>query len=264
MPWRPRSGWLRPAIFLCVSAAALALALFARRFGQNPAYHRFADDRTLLGIPHALDVLSNAGFLLAGLLGLAALRRKEAFLEREERLAWLVLFGGVLLTSAGSAWYHLDPTNPTLVWDRLPMTLGFMGLLAALVGERVSVEAGVWLLTPLVFLGLASVAYWSWTESLGDGDLRPYYLVQFYPLVAILLLLALYPPRYTRSADLLVGLGWYLAAKVAESYDGAIYRALGLVSGHTLKHLLATAGAAWLARMLLLREPVAAAEEPGA
>ncbi len=255
----PRARWLRPAIFIAFTAAAVAVTMCTKPFPQDLGYHRFIDDRTLLGVPNALDVLSNAGFVLAGVVGLAALRRREAFVDRRERLPWLVLFAGVLLTSAGSAWYHLAPNNDSLVWDRLPMTLGFMGLLAALVAERVSVRWGVGLLAPLVLLGAASVGYWIWTEWQGRGDLRAYYLVQFYPLGAIVLLLALYPPRYTRGADLLVALAWYVAAKVAESHDGDVYRALGFVSGHTLKHLLATVGALWLARMLLLRQPTAVA-----
>jgi hypothetical protein len=95
------------------------------------------------------------------------------------------------------------------------------------------------------------VAWWAW-----DGNLVPYYVVQFYPLVAILLLLVLFPARYTRGADLVIALALYVAAKEVETYDRPIYQALGLVSGHTLKHLLAAAGAAWLAAMLLRRRPV--------
>jgi hypothetical protein len=156
----------------------------------------------------------------------------------------------VALTSLGSAWYHLDPSNATLVWDRLPMTLGFMGLFAALVCERVSVPWGHRLLVPLVAVGASTVWWWARVD-----NLVPYLVVQLYPLAAIPLLLALFPARYGRAEDLLLALGWYLAAKLAESYDGEVYRFLGFVSGHTLKHLLATVGAGWLVRMLLLRQP---------
>jgi hypothetical protein len=250
-------GRARPAIFAGVTACAVAVAALAPRLAQDPRYHRFADTRGLLGVPNALDVLSNAGFAIVGLWGLLAVR-SATFVDRRERLPWLVLFAGVALTSAGSAWYHLHPTNASLVWDRLPMTLGFMGLFAALVGERVSVGWGVALLGPLVLLGAASVGYWTLTEARGAGDLRPYLLVQLYPLAAVPLLLSLFPARYTRGAELLVALAWYLAAKVVESHDAAIFDALRFVSGHTLKHLFATAGAAWLVRMLVVREPVAA------
>jgi hypothetical protein len=247
----PRGRW--PAIaFLLLTAGAVAVAALHDPVRQDPKYHLFADARTLLGIRHALNVLSNAGFALVGAWGLLRLG-SAAFVDRAERAPWAVLFAGVLLTSAGSAWYHLDPTNETLVWDRLPMTLGFMGLFAALVCERVSVRWGLRLLGPLVAVGAGTVAYWAWKD-----DLVPYLVVQFYPLAAIPLLLALFPARYDRGEDLLLALGWYLAAKVVEAYDGEVYRFLGFVSGHTLKHLFATVGAGWLVRMLVLRQPAGA------
>ena len=249
-----RPDRVRAFAFVLATAGAVLMAALHAPVPQPPEYHLFADTRRLLGIPNALNVLSSAGFALVGAWGLAALRGPAAFLDPRERNAWMVLFAGVALTSAGSAWYHLQPGNATLVWDRLPMAAGFMGLLAALIGERVSVRWGVGLLAPLVLLGAGSVGYWSWTD-----DLVPYLLVQLYPLVAIPLLLALHPARYTRGEDLLLGLAWYLAAKLAESYDWEVYRFLGVVSGHTLKHLLAAVGVGWLARMLALRAPASLA-----
>ncbi len=238
-----RIGWAIVAGLVVATAAAV----FVR---QAPDYLPFADRRTLLGVPNALDVLSNVGFALVGAWGLVGLRREVKFLDPRERYPWLVLFAGVALTSVGSAWFHLAPDDDQLVWDRLPMTLGFMGLFAALLGERTSVRLGAGLLAPLATLGAASVGYWHWT-----GNLAPYLVVQFYPLVAIPLLLWLFPARYTRGADLLLALCWYLLAKGAESYDREAFRALGFMSGHTLKHLLATVGAGWLVGMLRLRRP---------
>jgi hypothetical protein len=242
------------------AAAPVALALLANRIPQDPGYHRFADSRTLLSVPNAMDVLSSAAFAIVGALGLAVAGASGRFLSPRERWPWLVLFAGVALTGAGSAWYHLEPTNASLAWDRLPMTVGFMGLLSAQVADRASVRWGVALLGPLVLAGAASVGWWTWTEAQGVGDLRPYFLVQLYPLAAIPLLLALYPARYTRSADLLVAVAWYAAAKIAEGHDAEIFRALGVVSGHTLKHVLAAVGVGWLARMLYLRRPFRAAD----
>lgn len=242
--------------------AAVAGALLAERIPQDPGYHRFADARTLLSVPNAMDVVSSAAFVVAGALGLVVASSSGRFLGRQERLPWLVLFAGVALTGAGSAWYHLEPTHASLAWDRLPMTLGFMGLLSAQLAERASLRWGSRLLAPLVLAGAASVGWWAWTEAHGAGDLRPYALVQLYPLAAIPLLLALYPPRYTRGADLLVAVAWYAAAKVAEVHDAEVFGALGVVSGHTLKHLLAAIGVAWLARMLALRRPAAHGAAP--
>jgi hypothetical protein len=206
-----------------------------------------------------MDVLSSGAFVVAGALGIGIAAAPGRFLDARERWPWLVLFAGVALTGAGSAWYHLEPTDGSLALDRLPMTVGFMGLLCASIADRASVRWGVALLAPLVLAGAASVGWWVLTEERGAGDLRAYALVQAYPLLAIPLLLALYPPRYTRGADLLVAGGWYVAAKAAEALDGEIFAALGIVSGHTLKHVLAAAGIAWLVRMILVRRPIRAA-----
>jgi hypothetical protein len=199
-------------------------------------------------------VLSNVAFAVVGLAGLRLLVRGGAKLaDRGERWPWLVFFLGVALTSVGSAWYHLDPTNDSLVWDRLPMAIGFMGLLTALICERIDLRVGLWLLAPLVLLGLGSVLYWYFTEGAGVGDLRPYYFVQFYPLFAIPLILLLFPAASTGTSAYLVALGGYLLAKVVEIEDGPIFQIGGLVSGHTLKHLLAAGGIGALAWMLTHR-----------
>lgn len=253
-----------------VSLLALIAAtwLLVPPIAQPLAYHDFADQRRVLGIPNFFDVASNLPFLVVGVAGvvsiLGAKRGGAASLRgRGERWAWLGFFVGVGLTAFGSAWYHLDPDNARLLWDRLPMTVGFMSLFAAIVSERVSERAGRWLLGPLLVVGAASVLYWYLGEQRGAGDLRPYALVQAVPLLAIPAILALTPARYTRGPDLLVAIGWYVAAKVAEGFDDAIFAAGDLVSGHTVKHLLAGVATYWLLRMLLRREPVAEAELRG-
>lgn len=197
-------------------------------------------------------------FLLLGALGLArSLGGKDndsAFASDAERWPYVVLFAGAGLTGVGSAYYHLAPDNARLVWDRLPMTLAFMAFCSATIAERIDVRAGIRLLLPLLGVGVASVAYWHWTEQRGIGDLRPYGLVQFFPTLAIPLLVVLFPPRYTRSRDIGVVLGLYGAAKVVEALDAPIYAMGHIVSGHTLKHLSAAAAAGWLARMIEKRQ----------
>ena len=258
---------LSPAAFrvrlLTLAGVALLGAVPLAAHGpipQDPAYHHFRDDRTLLGVPNALNVLSNLPFLLLGVWGLWFLARHGAprpdgpFLTSGERWPYTVLFVGVLTTCLGSMYYHLDPTDARLVWDRLPMTVGFMGLFASIVAERIGPRVGDLLLSPLVAAGAASVAYWYGTEQQGRGDLRPYILVQFYPLAAVVVMGLLFPPRYTRGAWLFAGLGLYVLAKVCEDADARICGRGGVVSGHTLKHLPAAGG--WcVLRMLQTRRP---------
>jgi hypothetical protein len=251
-----RKAW-KVGILVATAVAAVVWAVLTPRIPQDPRYHLFADHRTFLGVPNAFDVLSNLAFAIVGFHGLRViLSGRAVFRDPRERWPWLVLFIGVTLTCLGSAWYHLSPSNHTLVWDRLPMAIGFMGFLAALVSERIDPRAGFLLLGPLVLAGLASVLYWHFTEKAGVGDLRPYYVVQFYPLAAIPLLLILFPANCSGSWIYLVALGAYGAAKVAEKADEAIFRAVGVVSGHTLKHLLAAAGIGALAVMLGRRRVV--------
>ena len=170
---------------------------------QSLDYHDFADRRTLLGIPNGLNVLSNVPFAIVGLSGLAVTfsrrpRGSSPFSDPWERWPYAALFAGVALTSLGSGYYHLAPDNARLVWDRLPMSVGFMGLLTALLAERVSLSIGRWLFVPLLATGAAGVFYWYWSELRGAGDLRLYVLVQFGSLLWIVLLLVLYPARSLR------------------------------------------------------------------
>ena len=149
---------------------ALVLALVAGTAllppTEGPAnYNCMADERAWLGIPNTLNVLSNLPFALVGLCGLrttlvpapdGALRFNTAW----ERWPDATLFLGVALTSVGSGYYHLAPDNERLLWDRLPMAIGFSALLTAMLAERLGVVIARRLLFPLVVLGALSVLYW--------------------------------------------------------------------------------------------------------
>lgn len=207
---------------------------------QPAAYHAFADARSLLGVANLLNVSTNAAFLLSGLAGLWHLRDAgRAGVLRELLPAYRLFFTGILLTAFGSGWYHLAPNNVTLVWDRLPMTLGFMSFFAIVIGEQVSQPAGRALLIPLIVTGILSVVYWHVTESAGAGDLRPYALVQFLPMLVIPVLLLAYPSAFDRIDFYWWMLALYVLSKLAEHFDAQVFAANGLISGHSLKHLLA-------------------------
>ena len=243
---KPRGWWIA-----VLGAAAVVAMVFVPPIAQDPAYHDFADRRRMLGLPNTLDVVSNAGFVVVGILGLLFLRRPGAPRSRYERRASAVLFAGLLVTAAGSVYYHWAPDDATLFWDRLPMTLLFMSMFALVLGDRIGERAGERWLVPLLVAGAASIVYWRWT-----GDLRFYAVIQFFPFLAVLLLLALFPPRYDRSADWVVLIGWYALAKVCEVLDRPVFALGGWVSGHSLKHLTAALAAWWLLRMLQLRRPL--------
>jgi hypothetical protein len=235
-----------------VATAAIAGAFLLDPIPQDPAYHHFADGLGLFGIPNFWNVATNLPFLAIGLAGLLRLSRLRVPALRPHYLVFCI---GIALVGVGSAWYHWDPTTPTLVWDRLPMTVAFMALFAALISDRLSPVLGRALLGPLVALGISSIAWWIHTELLGRGDLRPYAVVQFLPLLLIPLLLL--RPGALHTGWLWATLGAYIAAKLAEHFDGAILDAFGLFSGHSLKHLLAALGA-WCALRAFQRSPARA------
>ena len=225
-------------------------------FGQDRTYHDFADQRPMLGIPHALNVVSNAPFVIFGLLGILFVVRPsnwnnpQVFAACWERWALLTLFVFVTLTGIGSSYYHAQPSNSTLFWDRLPLTVVFMTFFVLVFADRVSPRLGPWLWLPLVAMGIFGVAYWHWSESQGRGDIRFYGLVQFLPLLMLPVILLAFPARRFRTADLVAILAWYGLAKLLELLDGQVYSANGIVSGHTLKHLVAALGALWMLRVL--------------
>jgi hypothetical protein len=256
-----RTGWLIALTVACALAAVLL-----PRFAQPLDYHAFADRRAALGIANFLDVASNAGFLLAGIAGLVVVAvRRSAFEFQAERWPYAVFFLGLLLTFGGSVYYHLAPDNATLFWDRLPMTVVFMGLVSSQVVDRVSIRAGLMLLAPMLVVGAASVVYWQMSERAGQGDMLPYVIVQGYTIVVLLLIAVLYPSRYTKASALYYVFAWYVLGKVLESFDDEIYALGHIASGHTLKHLAAAASGlvvCWaLARRTLARNlrPVAKA-----
>jgi len=220
---------------------------------QDQAYHRFADARSFFGVPNFADVASSLAFVIVGIAGVLLLWRSAAgrFSAPAEWRAYWWFFAAAALAGIGSAYYHLAPDDARLAWDRLPIAVGFMCLLCALITERSRVAPGATLLVVLAILGAASVLYWR-----AFDDLRPYALVQFGSLAAILVICAWLPARFSQGWMVFAVAGVYALAKWCELRDPAIYQATGgSLSGHTLKHLLSAAAIAWLLWWLMVRQP---------
>ncbi|MEO6051115.1 MAG: hypothetical protein ABIP78_07265 [Pyrinomonadaceae bacterium] len=217
-------------------------------FGQDQNYHNFADSRTLLGIPNFGDVASNLGFLIAGLLGL-----KICFEEPLGALhrAWIVMFAGIALVGVASSYYHWNPNDYTLVWDRMSLTVGFMGLFVGLLGEYISERFRLFLV-PAILMGVFSVLYWNWFQ-----DLRFYYWIQLIPLLILPFMMMLYPAKYSHQWLVLAGAIWYGLAKLAELGDKVVFAATqGIISGHTIKHIFAAVGCISILTALKKRKPL--------
>jgi hypothetical protein len=251
-PWRV-------SLLLALTALVVLIALLMPHIPQPQSYHAFADQRPWHSVPNILNVASNLPFAIIGVMGFAFLRRPKSaasFLDPRERMPYAMIFLGMVLTAVGSSYYHLRPSNETLLWDRLPMTTAFMAIISAMLAERVNLNLGLWLLAPLLAIGAGSVIHWYLSELRGAGDLRFYGAVQAYAVLMIPIMIFLFPPRYTHGSDLAVVFSFYLLAKIFEYLDPQIYSLGHKVSGHTLKHVSAAMAGFWILRMLRKRSPV--------
>jgi hypothetical protein len=247
----------RGYLLTAVAGIAIVATAVLQPIPQDLQYHMFADTRTLLSIPNFWNVMSNVPFIFAGAAGLlfAGSPHRDG-LSPLLRPAYIVFFAGVLMTAFGSAWYHLAPDNRTLVWDRLPMTLAFMAFFTVIIGEHISAARARKLLLPLLIAGVLSVAYWAMTETRGRGDLRPYALVQFLPIVLIPLILLMYRSQFDRTAFTWWVVAIYAASKLLEHYDHSFFALNGVISGHSFKHIVAATAPIVLLYGFATRRPV--------
>jgi len=242
---RQREARWRLWVFLGAMAVSLAALPLLPPIPQDQDYHHFADERSLFGIPNVWNVVSNLPFILVGAIGLARCR---------DDTATIFIFAGIFMTGFGSAYYHWSPNDATLFWDRLPMSIAFMAILAGAVEERIDAKAGALLLWPLLALGVISLLVWRWND-----DLRLYVWVQFFPCLALPLMFLLTPPKYTGTYYWVIAPALYALAKALEHFDDVIYSAGQIVSGHTLKHLAAAAACYAILRHFQTRQPIAQA-----
>ncbi len=229
---------------LLVVLALLLLALLGPALAPPPDYHQFADQRSWLGMPHAWDVLSNLPFALWGLAGLAVLMRLPQSTAQASPTAqrWLatLFFGGLVLTAAASSYYHWQPDEPGLALDRLGMVLAFAGLLGLAVADRVSDRAGGALAAAVLVFGPLSIA-----AVLQQDNFLPWVVLQAGSLLLLVALASLPPLRGVLGLRLGTVIALYALAKALELGDHAVFAfSDGFVSGHSLKHVVASL-AAW-------------------
>ncbi len=248
----PRAGLVFVGVLLLWVIASVLLPAVP----QPQAYHAFADARSFLGVPNFWNVASNAAILIVGLLGLREVfLQPQRFTTRGEIWPYVCFFGATTLAALGSTYYHLAPNDARLLWDRLPIALATAALPVAVLSDHSGAKAASPLLLPALLAGALAALYWRFSALHGHENLVPYLLLQLIALVAIVLMARL-PGRYTRVGDLWVVIGLYAVARVMEVFDAAIYETGEFLSGHTLKHVFAALAAAWVLRMIRLREPI--------
>ena len=202
---------------------------------QNQDYHQFADQRNFFGIPNFMNVITNLPFAIAGIFGL---RVAGNIKEKKLQHICIALFTSFILVTLGSGYYHLWPNNETLVYDRIPISIILMSFFTFLIYELVNKQAGYNAFIVLTLVGILSVVYWQLTERAGHGDLRWYGMVQFFPVIAIPLILSLYRSSFNYWKEVIPIFLFFILAKLSEAIDKEIYHAAGnIISGHSLKHL---------------------------
>lgn len=225
-------------VLLFISFFGILITLFIAPIAQNPSYHAFADQRASMSIPNFWNIISNIPFLFVGIFGVFLILKNNKRIDPQQVKLVFTFFVGVFLTGIGSVYYHHNPSNETLFWDRLPMTISFMAFFAIVISEFISVKIGARLFIPLLISGILSLLYWQFTESNGVGDLRLYILVQFLPIVLITVILILYK-NHNKSVLYYLILSTYLLAKFFELNDGLIFSTSHIISGHSIKHIIA-------------------------
>jgi hypothetical protein len=257
-------GRVRRQVWTVIGASLAAYGLLRLLLGplpQDPSYHLLADTRTCLGvIPRAGDVLTNLAILASGLFGLAL--RNRMTVAPEERTAVNVLIAAVILTAFGSAYYHWAPANPTLVWDRLPLAIVLTSVLALVLADRVHpllARHGIW---PLTVFAFVSVIFWGVSEAMGRGDLLLYLVVRVGAAIAIALLVILRRGRHTGTKWLVAALLGEVLMSALERHDHEVFQLTGgLISGHSLKHVMVGVALGFVFWWLRTRRPLAA--QPG-
>ncbi len=241
----------RYPIIACVFILFVAALAFYGPIPQDVTYHNYADQRTLFGIPNFWDVVSNIPFLFIGIWGLReSLKNWSKRPGTVAKLIPVILSCAIFTACFGSAQYHLAPDNLSLAWDRLPMTLMFMPIFSLLIYDFIGRKQGEYAFYTLLPLGIFSVFYWRYTESIGAGDLRLYAFVQFFPMLIAPFILWLFPKKKTYVKYILYILFWYCMAKICEHFDHEVYALTAEIwSGHTIKHLLSAISLVYVVKL---------------
>lgn len=237
-------------LLLAIAGIVTSALLFMAPIPQDAGYHEFAEGAGLLGAIRFWNLASNLGFVLVGLVGLYRLAISPTIWSKNWKAILFVFFAGVLLTGFGSMYYHWNPNNQSLVFDRLPMSVAFAAFFCLVIGVVRSANTAALLLLPLAAVGVASVLYWHVSELRGSGDLRPYILVQFLPILLIPVLLITSRTKSPVFWDISAVFIAYAIAKAFELYDQDIFGWSGIIGGHPFKHLVAAAGTAFVLKAM--------------
>jgi hypothetical protein len=245
-------------LYLAALFVFIIMALFYGPISQPQEYHDFADDREILGVPNALDVMSNLAIIYPGVVGLAFIHesRNRTQVSEDEISIQITLFSGMILTFAGSVWFHLDPTDSTMLWDRLGMSVVIGSCISLLIHDMWDRNLAAKIHLPIIIASIVSVLWWPVFD-----DLRVYFIVKHHPFILFPIFLLCGRRIYDKVSGYYWGLSMFLLATIFEFADQQIFEITGIISGHTLKHIAAGIGLWFLMVMIRDRELISVEEE---
>ena len=239
---------IKNSLVPALAIVAAVILLFVGPIPQKDSYHQFADQRTLAGVANFWNVISNLPFALIAVWGFSTSQQLH---DKDGKVISYLISAGFFFLTFGSGYYHLQPDNISLVYDRLPMSLIFMSFFSWIIYDRINRAKGFLLFIALNVLGISTVLYWIYTEQSGVGDLRWYAMVQFFPIIAIPLILWFYKSSFKHEREIIPIFAFFGFGKLAESYDAQIHTWLAdVISGHTLKHVLMAAAGYYIVKMI--------------
>jgi len=247
-----RRPWRRHAALGVFAIGPIVAVALMHPVIRGPGFHRYADARDWLGIPHVGDVLSNLPFVIVGIVGLV-LSRTVTLVPRG--LVQL-FFAAVLGIGLGSAAYHVHPMDATLVFDWMPIGIALSWLTALVLADRVDRRLGTIAAFVLPLAAATSVVWWWAGGGTAGGDMRWYVVLQLLFVVLVPVIVVLYPKGALSRTDLLLGVACFIAARLLHAGDRRILEATG-VSGHALKHLAAGVAAYFVLRAIARARPAA-------
>lgn len=231
---------------------AIIILLIIGPIPQNQEYHNFADNRSFFGIPNFMDVITNLPFLFIGIIGLYLIKNTESKNKTLKEIS-ITIFIGFILLCFGSGYYHYIPSDFSLVFDRIPITIIFMSFFSIFIYDCIGKSIGKTSFYFLNLIGIFSVIYWYLTEISENGDLRIYAMVQFYPIIAIPLILFLHKAPFNYTGYVTLIFAAFGLAKLSEGLDEQIYSIIGFISGHSLKHIFMAFSGLFLVFMIKKR-----------
>jgi len=192
-------------------------------------YHNFADQRKFIGISNFFDVISNVAILIPAIY-LITKQKKSSPLSN-------LLIIHIILLAIASSYYHLNPSDDTIIWDF--MMIATTSMIVLIMFTNYTDIRGLL----LYIVGILSVIYWKY-----NNDLRPYILI----LIGVPLYIIV---KHYKNIDLRNYIYIIIIANIilrlSEHNDHAIYKMTNnQISGHTLKHIFSGIGIFYVIIML--------------